>query len=121
MLLLPGRHGLDRTYVLELEKVQCRAARFVHNNYWPLASVTQIISSLDWETLEARRQKACLTTLYKTINGFITILMDHYQSSSATFIRSFHGQNFVLPFCRTDTYKHSFFPEIIHHWNCLPT
>ena len=109
-----------RQDILELEKVQRRAARFVHNNYWPLASVTQIISSLDWETLEARRQKACLTTLYKTINGFTTISMDHYQYSSATFIRSFHGQNCVLPFCRTDTYKHSFFPETICRWNCLP-
>ena len=29
---------------IELEKVQRRAARFVHNNYWPLASVTQMIS-----------------------------------------------------------------------------
>ena len=94
--------------ILELEKVQRRPAHFVHNNYWPLASVTQMISSLDWETLEARRQKARLTMLYKTINGSTTILMDHYQLSSATSTRSSHGQNFVLPSCRTDTYKHSF-------------
>ena len=33
--------------ILELEKVQCRAARFVHNNYWPSASVTYMISTLD--------------------------------------------------------------------------
>ena len=31
--------------ILELEKVQHRAALFVHNNYWPLASVTQMIRS----------------------------------------------------------------------------
>ena len=31
----------------------CLIAPFVYNNYWPLASVTQMISSLDWETLEA--------------------------------------------------------------------
>ena len=53
--------------ILELEKVQRHAARFVLNNYWPLASVTQMISILDWETLETRRQKARLSMLYKTI------------------------------------------------------
>ena len=32
--------------ILELEKVQRCAARFVYNNYWVMASVTEIISSL---------------------------------------------------------------------------
>ena len=70
--------------ILELEKVQRRAARFVHNNYWLLASVTQMISILDWETLETRRQKAHLSMLYKAINGLTAIPMDHYQPSMAT-------------------------------------
>ena len=95
--------------ILELAKVQCHAACFAHNNYWPLASVTQMISILDWETLEACHQKAHLCMLYKAINGITTIPMDHYQPSTATSTRSFHGQNFVLPSCRTDVYKHSFF------------
>ena len=38
--------------ILELEKVQSRAAHFVYNNYWPMASVTEMISTLNWETLE---------------------------------------------------------------------
>ena len=69
-----------------LEKVERHAARFVHNNYWPLASVTQMISILDWETLETRRQKVCLSMLYKAINGLTAIPMDHYQPSMATSI-----------------------------------
>ena len=36
--------------ILELEKVQRRAAHFVYNNYWPTASVTE--ATLNWETLE---------------------------------------------------------------------
>ena len=28
----------------DILELQCRAAHFVHNNYWPLASVTQMIS-----------------------------------------------------------------------------
>ena len=90
--------------ILELERVQRRAARFVHNNYWPLVSVTQMISILDWETLETRRQKAHLSMLYKAINGLTAIPMDHYQPSMATSTRSFHGQNFVyLPVELTST------------------
>ena len=106
--------------ILELEKVQRRATHFLHNNYWPLTSVTQMISILDWEILETRRQKARLRMLYKAINGLTAISMDHYQPPTATSTRSFHGQNFVLPSCRTDLYKHSFFPETIRRWNCLP-
>ena len=68
---------------LELEKVQRRAARFVHNNYWPMASMTDMILTLNWETLEKRREKVRLCMLlaisdlpnllvsYKTINDNI--------------------------------------------------
>ena len=94
--------------ILELEKVQYRAARFVDNNYWPLASASQMISTLDWETLEAYCQKAHLIMLFKAINSLTNIPMDHYGYNISTTI-SFHGQNILSPFCRTDTYKHSFF------------
>ena len=106
--------------IIELEKVQRRAARFVHNNYWPLASVAQMIFNLDWESLEARRQKARLSMLFKAINDFIEIPMEHYKFSAITTTRSFHGLNLLLPSCRTDVYKNSFFPETISRWNYLP-
>ena len=78
--------------ILELEKVQRRVPRFVYNNYWPMASVTEMISTLNWETLEKRREKARLCMLYKTtINGLIKIPMDHYKSSTFTSTRSFHA------------------------------
>ena len=48
--------------ILELEKVQRHAASFVYNNYWPTASVTEMISTLNWETLEKCREKN--TTVY---------------------------------------------------------
>ena len=94
--------------ILELEKVQRRAAHFVYNNYWPTASVTEMISTLNWETLEKRREKARLCMLYKTINGLIKIPMDYYKSSTFTSTRSFHGQILQLPSCRTDIYTEIF-------------
>ena len=44
--------------IFELKKVQHHAAHFACKNYWPTASVTEIISTLNWETLEKRREKA---------------------------------------------------------------
>ena len=44
--------------ISELEKVQRHATHFVYNNYWPTASVTEMISTLNWETLEKHREKA---------------------------------------------------------------
>ena len=105
--------------ILELEKVQRRAVRFVHNNYWPLASVTQMTSALGWETLEAHHQKGHLCMLFKTINGIIKVPFDHYKPQTSTTISS-HDTNLSIPSSRTKC-KYFFFPETIHHWNYLPT
>ena len=40
--------------VVKLEMVQRRAARFVTNNYNRIASVTEMLHRLQWDTLEAR-------------------------------------------------------------------
>ena len=99
--------------ILELEKVQCRAVCFVHNNYWPLASVTQMTSALGWETLEVRHQKARLCMLFKTINGIIKVPFDHYKQQTSITIstRSSHDTNLSMPYSRTNIYKNSFFPR----------
>ena len=60
--------------------MQHHAAHFVCNNYWPMASVTEMISTLNWGILERRHEKARLCMLYKAINGLIKIPMDHYKN-----------------------------------------
>ena len=109
--------------ILELEKVQHRVVHFVHNNYWPLARMTQMTSALGWETLEACRQKACLYMLFKTINGIIKVPFNHYKLQTPTTIstRSSHDTNLSIPSPRTNVYKYSFFPKTIRHWNYLST
>ena len=61
--------------ILEIKKVQRRVARFMHNNYWPLASVTQMLCTLDWETLETRCQNIQLFMLLKDLLKFDHILL----------------------------------------------
>ena len=110
------------TGYLEVEKVQVvLLVLYTTCNYWSTTSVTEMISTLNWETLEKRREKARLCMLYKTINdGLIKIPMDPYKSSTFTSTRSFHGQNLLLPSCRTDIIKYFIFPASIRQWNTLP-
>ena len=109
--------------LFELKKVQRYAVRFVHNNYWPLASVTQMTSALGWEILEARCQKARLCMLFKAIDGIIKVPFDHYKPQTSTTIstRSSHDTNLSIPSPRTNAYKYSIFPKTIRRWNYLPT
>ena len=74
------------------------------------AVLTQMISTLDWETWQARHHMALLDILFKT----------HQQDfpSTAMSTRSF---NDLKHSCRTDIHQHSaFFPETIHCWNKFP-
>ena len=56
-----------------LEKVQRRATRFVLNNYNWEASVSQMLTSLGWHSLQDRRKAHRLTCLYKITNDQINI------------------------------------------------
>ena len=49
----------------QLEKIQCRAARFVVNDYSYHASVTEMINTLGWSSLEQRRYQLQLCLFYK--------------------------------------------------------
>ena len=48
-----------------IEKVQRRAARFVLNDYKRKSSVNVMLTALGWETLELRRIRLRLITIYK--------------------------------------------------------
>ena len=49
--------------IVELEKIQRRAARWVMNDYGRLSSVTSMLNQLSWPTLQTRRKLSGLQTL----------------------------------------------------------
>ena len=53
----------------DLEMVQRRAARFVLNDYDRHSSVTDMLSSNGWKTLETRRREARLCLMFNTRTG----------------------------------------------------
>ena len=61
-----------------LEKIQRRAARFVTNNYKRECglTLTQLIDSLGWDSLQERRKTARLCMLYKAINREVALSLD---------------------------------------------
>ena len=94
----------------KLELVQCRAARYVTNRYHNTSSSSQMLTNLEWETLQQRRAKIRLITLYKIVNNLIEIPRNQYLTPV---IPMYQHQclNFQRPFASTNYLKFSFFSE----------
>jgi len=103
----------------QLDKVQRRAARFVHKDYKRITSVSQLVSKLGWESLVHRRQNARLSLLYKGLHGLASIPVDQLQHPSRS-TRHSSVNTFIPLSSRIDAYKYSFFPRTIVNWNALP-
>ena len=57
--------------ISRIEAIQRRAARFVLQKYHRTDSVTTMLNTLEWQSLEKRRQAASLTLMYKMQNNLI--------------------------------------------------
>jgi hypothetical protein len=70
----------SQSKIKALENIQRRAARFVTNNYTDRTPgcVTNMITSLGWQSLEHRRHNSRLCMLYKIQHNLIDINRDLY-------------------------------------------
>jgi len=102
--------------IQQLERVQCRAARFVKKDYRHTTSVTGLLDELGWFPLFERRKHSRLTVFYKALKNLSVISLDHLSVSSRHTTASNEKQFMSLP-VRTDVFKHSFFPRTITDWN----
>ena len=98
-----------------IERVQRAAARYVMNDYSRHSSVTSMLETLKWQTLEQRRNYSSLIMLFKISHGLV--IVDHHHLIPT--VRK--PYNFVLPQSRTNFHAMSFFPRSIKLWNALPT
>ena len=101
----------------KLEAVQRRAARYVKDNFERTASVSDMLSSLGWETLEERRIKTRITLLFKIVHGLIAIPATQLRPSNSR-MRG-HQMRYHPITARTKYYSTSFFPATSNHWNKL--
>ena len=110
--------------IQQVEMIQRLEARWILGRYDRLDSVTDMLSSLKWRSLELRRSKARLCILFKQINGLATYecdkLQKEHKSRMDTRLSSLSNR-FEQPRCTCDYYKNSFYPRTIAQWNNSPT
>ena len=108
-------------YLLDLlEKVQIRAAKIISGAI-SRTSHALIYAELCWETLEERRKKQRLCTMYKVMHNLSPVYLTQtipqvnaiadYNLRNADALPGFNA--------RTTAFQHSFFPQTISDWNKL--
>ena len=103
----------------QLERVQRRAARFVVGDYKTTSSTSQMIRDLEWPSLQQRREDSKVVLMYRIMYALVDIPATAYLRPISSTTRG-HALRLAIPFCRTDVYRHSFFPSGIRLWNQLP-
>ena len=68
---------------------------------------------------ETRRANAKLVMIYRIMYGLIDIPAPDFLHPSTLSTRG-NTLRYIIPYCRTDIYRHSFFPSAIRLWNQLP-
>ena len=106
--------------IYKIEQVQRRAARYACHRHHNTSSVTEMIHSLDWPTLQERRLKTRLHIFYKIINNKIAVPYDNILIPSQSRARSTHSNTIRQIQCNKDSFKFSFFCRTIKDWNKLP-
>ena len=90
--------------------IQRKAARFVFSDYSQYSSVTAMLSQLDWQSLERRRDDSILVMFHKAINQYVDIPCDHILRKAPSITCSSNKKFLHLP-SRIDSFMHSFFQE----------
>ena len=109
----------EKGLILELERVQRRAARFVKGDYRFDSSVSEMIKSLGWNSLEDRR----LDCRHKLFEKFLSSdLHDEIRdivipAISERDLRDQTSKKFREILARTDSYYWSLFPDSIRRQN----
>ena len=117
-----GRHTAQhqQTYINKIEMVQRRAVCWVNSNYFTYASVSSMLDSLGWRSLEDRRADARLVLFYKIVYNLVVVPLTQYINHPVRITRHMHPLHFVQIRATASYYKYSFFPLAIVQWNRLP-
>ena len=106
--------------ISSIERIQRQAARFVTNTYDRESSVTQLLNSLGWNTLQARREAHRLTCFHKMLSNKLDIDYLSHTKPKLSRSRRGHSHQFDVPSSRLEVHRSSFFPRTIKAWNELP-
>ena len=112
----------NKTIVERLEAVQKRCARFVTGDWRRTSSISQMLTALNWQSLQERRAHMRLHMLHNIIHGAVDIpAMAYLTPMSHSYDTRGAHIKYHLPHARLNVYKNSFFPACISMWNRLPS
>ena len=101
-------------------KIQHRAARFVTNIYSRDASVTNMLTSLQWQSLEQRRAESRLNMFFRIVHGLVDVRTEDLLTSATRSTPRGHSHRYQRYKCNKDCFKYSFVPRTVIQWNNLP-
>ena len=107
--------------ISKIEMIQRRAARFVKSNYSTYHSVNAMLCDLQWPSLQLRRARSKMTSMYRIINGLIAIHPQPPYLFPTSNSNRGHQYRFHQQHCRVQAYQYSFFPSSVCMWNSLPS
>jgi hypothetical protein len=109
------------TITRDIEQAQMRAARFAYNCYQDNSPgcVTNLLNSLQWESLQQRRWKQTLVMCYKIRHQLFAVEPANYYTAGDFRTRGNHRLEQIR--AKKDTYQHSIFPRSIREWNRVPS
>ena len=79
-----------------------------------------MLKTLQWDTLQMRRQATRLTMLHKVNAGQVAIPAQKFLTPVVRPIRQNNSLAYLRPRAKKNCYKDSYFPRTIHEWNVLP-
>ena len=108
--------------IYEIEKIQRRAAKWALSDYNLYSSVTEMLKSLGWPTLESRRYitGSRLSQFCKIMHRITAIHLLPYYLPTQYPTRRLYQHHFIYHLYPLATaYQQSFF-QTINQWNSLP-
>ena len=99
--------------IYNLKEIQRRAARWVLSNYNYYSSVTDMLKTFKWPTLQKRRHISILSQFHKIIHQFTpSIQLPSCFLTKQYPTRQLNQHRFIIPFSSTVMHK-SFFPNTL--------
>ena len=106
--------------IKKIETIKRRTARFVMKDFSRESSFTDMLNTLEWDTLEERKKKARMTVLYKIQNQLRGINKNKYLIKTTEIrTRSSEQTKFTRGTVTKNVCKYSYLPRTISDWNQL--
>uniref|UniRef100_A0A6B0UWH2 Putative endonuclease/reverse transcriptase n=1 Tax=Ixodes ricinus TaxID=34613 RepID=A0A6B0UWH2_IXORI len=105
----------------KLERIQKKASRFIFNKYGRKTSISELYIQAGLPLLQNFKKTNRLKFIFNLINGNYNLgYQDYFHFNPSRVTRNKHSKSISEIKPRTDCYKYSYFPRVIHVWNAFP-